>query len=113
MNTRSDLDAGTVDFSDITTGERLAPVHPGEVLADALQGRGILPSALAAAMDVPVNRITAIMRGERSITAETAPQMGIAIRTSAELWLVLQDAFDLDLARASGVAAKVRELADA
>ena len=113
MISRSDLDAGTVHFSDITTGEVLVAVHPGEVLADAFQGREILPSALAVAMDVPVNLITAIMHGERSITADTALRIGTALRTSRKLWLGLQHAFDLDLARASGVAVKVSALAKA
>ena len=46
--TRTDLDAGLVDFSDTPVpGERIDPVRPGEILGDALGRRDILPSALA------------------------------------------------------------------
>ena len=78
--TRADLDAGLVDFSDIPmTGERVNPVHPGEILGDALGRRDILPSVLAEAMGVPVNRITGIIRGRRAITADTAIRLGRAV----------------------------------
>ena len=109
--TRADLDAGLVDFSDIPmTGERVEPVHPGEILGDALGRRDILPSALAEAMGVPVNRITGIIRGRRAITADTAIRLGRAVGTSPELWLGLQDAYDLAGARAKGAGADVRVL---
>ena len=109
--TRADLDAGLVDFSDIPmTGERVDPVHPGEILGDALGRRDILPSALAEAMGVPVNRITGIIRGRRAITADTAIRLGRALGTSPELWLGLQDAYDLAVARAKGAGADVRVL---
>jgi antitoxin HigA-1 len=109
--TREDLDLGRVDFSDLDlTGERIEPVPPGEILRDVLGRREILPFALAAAMGVHVNRITAIIRGERAITADTAIRLGLALGTSPDLWLGLQDAYDLALARSKGVGAGVRSL---
>ena len=48
------------------------PIHPGEHLADDLQALGMSASAFAAKIDVPVNRITAILNGTRAITADTA-----------------------------------------
>jgi antitoxin HigA-1 len=92
------------------TGARIAPVHPGEILRETLDRRRILVSALADAMGVPVNRITAIAKGRRGITAETAIGLGVALGTSPDLWLGLQDAFDLATARARGAGFKVRVL---
>src|SRR5277367_3974725 len=50
----------------------LPPVHPGSVLADELQARGLTSNSLALALRVPANRISDIVRGQRAITAETA-----------------------------------------
>ena len=60
--------------SPITTEKekKLAPIHPGEHLADILREAGITANALALRLRVPANRITTIIQGKRSITAETA-----------------------------------------
>ena len=61
---RDDLDAGRVDLSEEGGGERLPPVHPGDVLRhDFLDPLGLTPHALALALRVPPNRITAILPG--------------------------------------------------
>lgn len=102
LNSRDDLDAGRVDFSDLMTGDRLPPVHPGEVLRhDFLDPLGL--SAHALALRVPANRITAILAGERAVTAETALRLARHFGTSAGFWLNLQKAYELDVAeRATG-----------
>jgi addiction module HigA family antidote len=51
-------------------------IHPGEVLADELQEIAVTPSDLARAIGVPVNRITQIIQGRRSVTADTALRLG-------------------------------------
>jgi antitoxin HigA-1 len=101
---RADLDAGRVDLSDIDSGERLPPLHPGEVLRhEFLAPLGLTAHALALALRVPPNRITAILAGERAVTAETALRLARHFGASPEFWLNLQKAYELDVAeRAAG-----------
>lgn len=94
-------DAERMDFSDVATGERLAPVTPGEVLREEFMApHGLTARALARDLDVPPNRITAILNGERAVTAATALLLARRFGTSAEFWMNLQTAHDLELARA-------------
>ena len=70
---RSDLDAGRVDLFEVDSNDRLAPVYPGAVLRhEFLEPLGRTAHALALALRVPANRITAILAAQRAITAETA-----------------------------------------
>ncbi len=96
---RDDLDGGRVDFSATTTGERLPPVHPGAILRhDFMEPTGLTAHALALALRVPANRITAILAGERAVTAETALRLARHFGTGAGFWLNLQKAYELDVA---------------
>src|SRR5277367_1567922 len=96
---RDDLDAGRVDFSETATGESLPPVHPGEVLRhDFLEPLNLTAHALALALRVPANRVTAILAGERSVTAETALRLARHFGTSAGFWLNLQKKYELEVA---------------
>jgi addiction module HigA family antidote len=96
---RDDLDAGRIDFSDIDGGERLPPVHPGDVLRhDFLEPLGLSAHALALALRVPANRITMILAGERAVTAETALRLARHFATSPSFWLNLQKAYELEVA---------------
>jgi addiction module HigA family antidote len=96
---RDDLDAGRVDFSELDSAERLPPVHPGDVLRhEFLEPLGLTAHALALALRVPANRITAILAGERTVTAETALRLARHFGTSAGFWLNLQKAYELDVA---------------
>ena len=72
------------------------PVHPGEILADELEALGLSSAELARTLDVPANRISQIIAGKRSITADTALRLGFG--SSADLWMNLQKIYDLDLA---------------
>ena len=75
--------------------------HPGEILFEEfLKPFGMSARALASALDVPPNRITEIINGERSVTADTAIRLGRYFGTSGEFWLNLQTAYDLSRARA-------------
>ena len=56
----------------MTVKNGMRPVHPGEVLRDELEALGLSANALSKALDVPVNRITAILHGQRGVTADTA-----------------------------------------
>ncbi len=77
----------------------LPPIHPGQHLRDELDELGLSINALARALDVPTNRITAILNGKRSITADTAYRLSCFFGTSAEFWLNLQQSFDLAVLR--------------
>lgn len=95
---RNDL-AG-LDLSDITDGQRLAPVPPGAILlGEFMEPMGLSARALARDMNVPPNRITGILNGCRTITAETALLLARCLGTSAEFWMNLQTAHDLEMAR--------------
>lgn len=75
-----------------------APIHPGEHLAEELAELGLSAAELARKLDVPVNRITAIINGQRGITADTALRLGHWFGSSAEFWLNLQKLYELRLA---------------
>ncbi len=76
----------------------MQPVHPGEILRDELEELGMSASALAGELAVPTNRITAILNGQRGITADTALRLSRYFGTSPQLWLNLQKTFELRLA---------------
>lgn len=73
----------------------MAPVHPGEVLREELSELGMSARALAQAIKVPVNRITAILNGERGVTADTARRLGRYFGTSTEFWMNLQKDYEI------------------
>ena len=75
------------------------PIHPGEHLAEELNELGMSAAELARQIDVPVNRITAILNGERGVTADTALRLGHWFGTTPEFWLNLQTLYELRLAR--------------
>jgi antitoxin HigA-1 len=87
------------DFTDIGTGERIAAVHPGEILrADFLEPLGMSVNALALALRVPAPRINDVVRGKRAVSPETALRLARYFGTSAMFWLNLQNAHDLRVA---------------
>ena len=74
----------------------MRPVPPGEILKEEfMKPLGLTANALAKAISVPANRITAILNGERGITGDTALRLGTFFKTSAEFWMNLQMAHDL------------------
>ena len=80
--------------------KRLDPIHPGEILLeDFMRPLGISINQLARDLDVPPNRIGAIVNGARSITADTALRLGTYFGVSPETWLGLQADYDIRLTR--------------
>lgn len=73
-------------------------IHPGEHLQEELEALGMSAAELARQIEVPSNRISQIVRGERDITADTAMRLGHFFGTSAQFWLNLQTLFDLRMA---------------
>ncbi len=79
--------------------DRLAPVHPGEVLMeDFLRPMGLSQNRLALSIGVHPRRINEIVLGKRGITADTALRLAKFFGTSPELWLGLQKDYELDVA---------------
>ena len=76
----------------------MRPVHPGEILGEELEELGLSASALAKALDVPTNRVTAILKGQRGITADTALRLYRYFGTTPQLWQNLQKSFELRVA---------------
>lgn len=70
-------------------------IHPGEYLRDELVERDMTQTMLAAAMGRPYQAICEIVNGKKRVTARTARQLGEVLGTSADLWLNLQNAYDL------------------
>jgi addiction module HigA family antidote len=88
-------------FAWTTTKENdmpLSAIHPGEHLAEELRELGMAAAELARQIDVPVNRITGIINGQRAITADTALRLGHWFGVSPEFWLNLQKLYELRLA---------------
>jgi addiction module HigA family antidote len=74
--------------------------HPGEVLSEEfLKPFGMSVNALALALRVPTTRIAAIVKGERSVSADTALRLARFFGTSAEFWMNLQAMHDLTKTR--------------
>jgi len=73
-------------------------IHPGEHLAEELNALQLSAAELARQIDVPVNRITGIINGQRAVTADTALRLGHWFGTSPEFWLNLQKLYELRLA---------------
>ena len=77
---------------------KLAPVHPGEILlVDFLSPMGISQYRLAKETSVPARRINEIVRGSRSISADTALRLARYFGTSERFWLNLQSRYDLEV----------------
>jgi addiction module HigA family antidote len=74
------------------------PIHPGEQLAEELRELGVTAAELSRQIDVPVNRITGIINGQRGITADTALRLGHWFGTSPQFWMNLQQQYELRLA---------------
>ncbi len=74
----------------------MRPVPPGEILNEEfLKPLSLTANALAKAIEVPPNRITAILKDERGITGDSAVRLGTFFKTSAEFWMKLQMTYDL------------------
>jgi addiction module HigA family antidote len=79
---------------------RLPSVHPGEVLLeDFMKPLGLTQYRLAKDIGVPALRISQIVRGQRSVSADTALRLARYFGTSANVWLNLQAAYDLEIAQ--------------
>ena len=73
------------------------PIHPGEILSEEFMVPfGLSANKLAHSLRVPANRITAIINGTRSITADTALRLATAFGTTPDFWMNLQSQYALE-----------------
>jgi addiction module HigA family antidote len=80
--------------------KRLEPIPPGEILLEEfMKPMHISINRLARDIDVPPNRISAIVRGKRAVTADTALRLGKYFGVSPEIWLDLQSDYELRVLR--------------
>jgi addiction module HigA family antidote len=83
----------------MTPKQKLAPVHPGEILLEEfMKPLGLSQTRLGRDLGVSPRRINEIVHGKRNVTADTALRLSRYFGTSAEFWLGLQADYDLDLA---------------
>jgi addiction module HigA family antidote len=96
---REDLDAGRIDFADVSAGKRLPPVHPGEILQDEfLAPMRLSVYMLARVIKVPRSRVNDIVLGRRGVTVDTAFRLARYFGTTPDFWINLQSRYDLDAA---------------
>lgn len=108
---REALDRRKVDFSDVSSGRRLPPVHPGAFLQDEfLTPLDISVYRLAKALKVSRPRLNDIVLGRRGITTDTALRLGRYFGTTPEFWLTLQTRYDLEVAERAGGGRIEREI---
>jgi len=90
---------------------RLPPVHPGEILReDLLKPLRISINRLGRDLRVPVTRVSEIVNGRRSISADTALRLARYFGTTPEFWMSLQAAYDLDAAQRASADRIVRDV---
>ena len=96
---REDLGQRQVEFKGVTSGGRLPPIHPGEVLRDEfLAPMSITVCQLAKALKVSRPRLRDVVLARRSVTTDTALRLSRYFGTTPEFWINLQTRYNLDVA---------------
>jgi len=72
-------------------------IHPGEILREELDERGLSAAETSRALHVPTNRVSQILAGKRAITADTAIRLGLWLGTGPDIWMNLQKSYELRL----------------
>ena len=76
--------------------ENRPPTHPGEMLLEEfLRPLGMTQSEAARRMEIPLNRLNEVIRGRRGVTADTALRLAKLLNTDPEIWMNLQNQWDL------------------
>lgn len=86
----------------------MRPVHPGEILRDEIDAAGVSESTLSNALDIPLSRVIKILEGRQDVTADVALRLARYFGTTPQLWLNLQQAWELRRAEIE-VGAKIAE----
>jgi antitoxin HigA-1 len=77
----------------------LAPVHPGEIIAEELAARGLSATRAAMLLRIPQSRLSRIIAGQRGVTADTALRLHHLLGPSATFFINLQSQYDLAVAQ--------------
>lgn len=85
-------------------------VHPGAILKEELEARGLSANAFALKLRVPPQRIQDIVAGRRGISPDTALRLEASLGTPARMWIDMQSGYDLYLAEAKSGEAVRREV---
>ena len=92
--------------------DHIKPWHPGEIIKeDFLADYGLTQSELAKSLGIPQSRLTEIIKGRRSITADTAVRLARFFGNQAEFWMGLQTIYDLRMLNFTRIAREVKPLA--
>lgn len=75
------------------------PIHPGEMIKDEIEFRGISQKALAAEIGVPASVLNEVLNGKRAVTTEYALLFEAALGIEADLWLKLQSDYNKQIAK--------------
>ncbi len=75
------------------------PIHPGEMLKDELQARGISQRKFAELIGVSYSVLNEVLNGKRPITTEYALKIEAATGTKAYMWMNMQTAYNMQTAR--------------
>lgn len=87
--------------SSTTTRDDPMTIHPGEILKEEIEARGLSANRLALDLGVPSGRITEILNGKRGISADTALRLARYFGNEARFWLNLQLLYDLEIAESA------------
>lgn len=79
----------------MTFSNGMRPVHPGEVLREDIDASGVTEEALARALDLPSDLLSSILEERAGVNADTALRLARYFGTSPELWLNLQQTWEL------------------
>ena len=79
---------------------KMRAIHPGEILKGELEELNLSANAFAKALDVPTNRITAILNEQRGVSADTALRLARFFGSTPDFWMSLQSSYDVKVARA-------------
>jgi len=94
----------------------MRPIHPGEILLeDYIKPMGVSVRSVAVALHIPYSRLSEIIKGQRSVTADTALRLERYFGNEAQGWLNLQSAYDLRVAETlvgKTIAKEVQPLAE-
>jgi addiction module HigA family antidote len=88
----------------------LPPTHPGEILREELETRGISLNKMARDTRIPLSRVSKLVHCQRSFTPETSLRLERYLGASAQFWLNLQVAYDLAVARREEASKIAREV---
>jgi len=78
---------------------QMRAIHPGEILKGELEELNLSANAFSNALNVPANRITAILNEQRGITADTALRLARFFGSTPDFWMSLQSSYDVKVAR--------------